>query len=284
MTVFSTIDEIRAFVSSEKADGKSIAFVPTMGALHEGHFSLVRQAYEHADQVIVSIFVNPTQFAPHEDLEKYPRTPENDLEACENLGVAAVFMPSAEDMYPPKTFISFSIYTITDYLCGASREGHFEGVLQIVCKLFNIVQPDVAVFGQKDIQQLTVIKRMVKELNFPISIIGAETVREPDGLAKSSRNKYLNEEERAIAPELYKALKKIIHRYSNEEMEINQLLSDEKNRLSNIGFNIDYLSVNQADNLQPVSDLSSHTEYVVAGAVFLGSTRLIDNIIFNTTN
>lgn len=285
MTVFSTIDDIRAFVSSQKASGNSIAFVPTMGALHEGHLSLIEKASENADVVIVSIFVNPTQFAPDEDLDTYPRTPEDDLNACEKHGVNAVFMPSADDMYPPKTFISFSIDTITDYLCGASREGHFEGVLQIVAKLFNIVQPDIAVFGQKDIQQLVVIRRMVEELNFPINIIGAQTVREKDGLAKSSRNKYLSKSERALAPELYKALNSIVERCKKGiHQDVDNVLSEEKKRLSDIGFKIDYLSVSNADDLQKVNSLSPDSEYIAAGAVFLGSTRLIDNIIFNTAH
>lgn len=276
--VFDTIDGIRQHVQSLKADGKRVAFVPTMGALHKGHLSLMREAHQHADAVVVSIFVNPTQFGPDEDYENYPRDFEDDLAKCESEDVNAVYNPTKDSIYLDEQLIGFTIDTLGDTLCGASRNGHFEGVIQIVNKLFNIVQPDVAVFGQKDIQQFVILDRMVKEFNHDIELVRGTIIRANDGLALSSRNKYLNDEERKIAPALYRCLTYVGKQIEDGVKNVNLLLEHQKSELEAKGFEIDYLQVVTLDTLSPVDTLDTG-EYIVAGAVYLGSTRLIDNII-----
>ncbi len=281
MKICRSIKEIRESVSSEKKAGKSIGLVPTMGALHEGHLSLIRKAKSHSDVVVVSVFVNPTQFGPNEDFNSYPRQLNEDAEICEKEGVDYIFAPDASEMYSNERYIRFEIDELTNELCGKSRPGHFQGVLQVVSKLFNIVKPDLAVFGQKDIQQFIIISRMVKELDFDIEIIMGETQRADDGLALSSRNKYLNEQERMAAPQLQKSLKAVVQKVTQNKGGLNAVLDEQKSLLKEKGFKIDYLSVVSYEALRPAEEASVPGKYIAAGAVYIGRTRLIDNIIFN---
>lgn len=264
-----------------RTTGSRIGLVPTMGALHQGHLSLIRQARNVCDFVVVSIFVNPTQFGPAEDLDKYPRPLDDDLFLCKNEGVDLVFVPEKNEIYPEHSYIRFQIDSLADHLCGASRPGHFNGVLQVVNKLFNIVRPDDAFFGQKDIQQFAIISAMVREFNIPVNLHRVATIREPDGLALSSRNRYLSDDERKIAPELYKTLENLAaHLESGIPKEhLKSLLAAERSRLTAIGFKNDYLEVVDFKTLQPVDDVKIGNRYIIALAAFLGNTRLIDNII-----
>lgn len=279
MEILREIGEVRHRVSAYKRQAKRIGFVPTMGALHKGHLSLVEKARQHSDIIIVSIFVNPTQFGPSEDLERYPKPFDEDVKLCEENKVDILFYPNASDIYPGPIFIHFEIDQMADHLCGKSRQGHFQGVVQIVNKLFNIVQPDVAVFGLKDIQQFRILERMVEEFNHPVAIHGGTTVREPDGLAISSRNLYLKTEDRAKASQLYgslKALENALH----EKQNVHEKLTEERSRLNQLGAKVDYLQVVDYNMLQPISSHGLLPEKVViAGAVFLGASRLIDNLI-----
>lgn len=284
MKICRSIKEIRESVSSDRKAGKSIGLVPTMGALHEGHLSLIRKAKSHSDVVVVSIFVNPTQFGPNEDFNSYPRQLKEDAEVCEKEGVDYIFVPDASEMYSGERYIRFEIDELTNVLCGKSRPGHFQGVLQVVSKLFNIVKPDVAVFGQKDIQQFIIISRMVKELNFDIEIIMGETRRADDGLALSSRNKYLSEQERKAAPQLQKSLKAIVRNAEQNKGGLNAVLDEQKSILKEKDFKIDYLSVVSYEALKPAEEAPVPGKYIAAGAVYIGRTRLIDNIIFNIKN
>ncbi|MDZ7755693.1 pantoate--beta-alanine ligase [Rhodohalobacter sp.] len=279
MDVCKSIDEIREVVKSLKSQGKRIGFVPTMGALHEGHLSLIRQAKEKADEVVVSIFVNPEQFGPNEDFESYPREMEEDLKKCEDEGVSVVFAPNRDDVYDEKKYIRIEVDELNRHMCGGSRPGFFEGILLIVNKLFNIVSPDVAVFGQKDIQQFQIVSRMVYEFNHNIELIMAPIERANDGLALSSRNKYLSLEEREIAPGLYRALNYIEKQIQGGVDTPSLLLKHQKSELEAKGFKIDYLDMFDKKTLQPVETLSKGSEYILAGAVWLGKTRLIDNFL-----
>mgnify|MGYP006423649043 FL=1 len=292
METYSTIPEIRSYVTECKRNSQRVALVPTMGALHEGHLSLFRLAAENADKVIASIYVNPTQFAPGEDFEEYPRELEKDLQKCRQEGVSAVFIPSDQTMYPgtgtdtesksgEQQAISFRIADLNDHLCGAKRSGHFEGVLLVVSKLFNIVNPDVAVFGQKDIQQFIILEHLVQRLHFPIELIRSPIVRDKDGLALSSRNAYLNDEQRALAPSLFRCLSYIKQQISDGAANIAMLTGHQKAELEQKGLNVEYLSVVEYHSLRPVETInrSESGEYVIAGAVYVGETRLIDNII-----
>ena len=279
MDVCKSIDEIREAVKSLKSKGKRIGFVPTMGALHEGHLSLIRQAKERADEVVVSIFVNPEQFGPNEDFESYPREMEEDLKKCENAGVSVVFAPNRDEVYDKKKYLRIEVDELNHYMCGGSRPGFFEGILLIVNKLFNIVNPDVAVFGQKDIQQFQIISRMVHEFNHNIELIMAPIERANDGLALSSRNKYLSAEDREIAPGLYRALSYVEKQILNGVDNPSLLLEHQKSELEAKGFKIDYLNVFDKKTLQPVETLSEEGEYILAGAVWLSRTRLIDNFL-----
>jgi len=280
MEAINKIKDIRGVIRREKQNGSLIAFVPTMGALHEGHLSLIRKAREKADTVIVSIYVNPTQFGPNEDFSAYPRQLEIDLATCENEGVKYVFCPDDSEMYLPEHFIRFEIDELRDHLCGRSRPQHFQGVLLIVSKLFNIIQPDYAVFGQKDIQQFIIINRMVNELNFDLEMVMGETVRAEDGLALSSRNKYLSEDERKIAPSLHQSLENTVRGLKVDKTAVPDIIEDQIKFLGEKGFKIDYLEVVDYETLRPVDQLHDSKKYIVAGAVYLSSTRLIDNIIF----
>lgn len=275
MLVFSSLSELRGWRAQQNDD--PIALVPTMGNLHQGHLQLVKRAQQATSQVVVSIFVNPMQFAANEDLDRYPRTFAQDCEALEALGVTAVFAPTVEDVYPRGVAnqTSITVPEISDILCGASRPGHFRGVATIVCKLFNMVQPDIAVFGQKDYQQLQVIRLMTADLSMPVDIIGEPTERADDGLALSSRNGYLSTAERAQAPFIYQLLQdlaKLLKQGVNAgEVEQRGLAA-----LTEQGFRPDYLSVRRQQDLQPVA--AADTELVILLAAYLGNTRLIDNL------
>jgi pantoate--beta-alanine ligase len=271
----SQMDDVRRGAGSR---GQSVALAPTMGALHEGHFSLIRAAKDLADFVVVSIFVNPTQFGPGEDLEAYPRMPEQDLDACRRLGVDAVFMPSAPEMYPREPATRIELPSMADKLCGASRPGHFAGVCLVVAKLLNIVRPDVAVFGQKDYQQVTILRRMVEDLNMPHRIHTCPTVREADGLALSSRNAYLTDQQRRQASGLYAALRSTADLIGAEHppaREAAEHLRREINRRVPDG-RIDYARVVDPETLVEAED--TRGPVVLALAVHLGKARLIDNL------
>lgn len=284
MTI-NSITSLREALKPARQAGKRIGLVPTMGALHEGHLSLIAEARQVCDVVVTTIFVNPTQFGPNEDLDRYPRTLKQDLEACKEAGVDFVFTPETTELYPPEAqFLSIRIAELTDHLCGATRPGHFNGVLQIVNKLFNIVQPTDAWFGQKDIQQLILLETMVREFNIPVRIHRGKTIREADGLAMSSRNRYLSAQERAIAPQLYAEITSIRdylkHGGDITAEDLDRTLAAARYRLTEIGFKIDYLSIVDVRNLQPQQRVYSDRTYIIAVAAKIGNTRLIDNIIF----
>jgi len=283
MDVINSKQVLKAYIRSLKQQGLRIAFVPTMGNLHQGHLSLVECAKEQADRVIVSIFVNPIQFDRVEDLQAYPRTEAEDQQLLRALSVDAVFVPSADDMYA-STEMMIDVGELGEMLEGASRQGHFSGMATVVAKLFNLVQPDVAVFGQKDFQQLLIMRHMVEQFDFPIDIIGEEIIREADGLAMSSRNAYLTEEERSLASGFYEALSWVAdalrqQRSCSAEMCL-KLQGEAINRLKNAGFEPDYVEVRMQSNLQVPNDESVHVyaDLVVLGAAWLGRARLIDNI------
>lgn len=285
MEIISSISELRATLKNRA----STAFVPTMGNLHDGHIKLVEIAKQHADCVVVSIFVNPLQFGPQEDLANYPRTLEADCWKLQAAGATVVFTPTVEEMYPALTYsetggmnlgqtMRVTPPPIANQLCGASRPGHFDGVSTVVAKLFNIVQPDVAVFGKKDFQQLFIIRELVKQLNFPIEIIAGDTVRETSGLAMSSRNGYLNDEQKAQAAQLYKMLEGIVLRVRNGTAELGVLADAASLALKQLGWEVDYVSIRSQTTLMPAT--SQDQQLVVLAAAKLGTTRLIDNIDF----
>ncbi|MDZ7808737.1 MAG: pantoate--beta-alanine ligase [Gracilimonas sp.] len=277
-----TIDEIREQVNRLKREGKTVAFVPTMGALHRGHLSLMELAKAHADEVVVSIYVNPEQFGPNEDFEDYPRQLDDDIKSCDKEGVGIVFTPNDEIMYGSgKKYLSIKVQELNNYMDGGSRPGFFEGIVLIVNKLFNIVEPDFAVFGQKDIQQVQIIRQMVKEFNHNLEIIVAPIERAEDGLALSSRNAYLSEEHRKIAPLLYQALKRVENEIRNGVLEPEKLLKKQQDELEAKGFKNDYLNMFSHHTMEPVVKLEEGKTYILAGAGYLGKTRLIDNIILD---
>jgi len=277
MQVTKTIKETRLLIKQWKKEGKTIGLVPTMGFLHEGHASLIKKCREDNDIVVVSDFVNPTQFGPNEDLEAYPRDFQRDSELCESLGADLIFNPEPDEMYhDPHAFVNIDL--LSDTLCGKTRPIHFKGVCTVVSKLFNIVTPDRAYFGQKDAQQLAIIRKMVQDLNFDIEIIGCPIIREDDGLAKSSRNTYLNQEERQAALCLSQAIKKgqdIISQGMNANDIIDEMRAIiEKEELAKI----DYISMVDALTMQPVEKVENNV--LVAMAVYIGKTRLIDNFSY----
>jgi pantoate--beta-alanine ligase len=280
-----TIDEIRQVSRGLKKEGKKIALVPTMGYLHEGHLSLIRKANNRADYVVVSIFVNPAQFGPKEDFKEYPRDFDRDKTICEDAHVDAIFYPSTEEMYPKGYSTFVQLYgNISEGLCGAKRPGHFRGVATIVAKLFMAVEPDLAVFGQKDAQQAAIIKRMTRELNFPVEIVISPIVREEDGLALSSRNKYLNEEERKTAPSIKKALDIASEAYNKGERSSAKLKDLVISALSHSALvKVDYVEIVDCEALKPVEKIS-FTPSLLALAVFVGKTRLIDNVVLGAKN
>lgn len=278
MNTVKTVRELRAAVARARGEGKRIALVPTMGNLHSGHIALVTKAVQRADFVIASIFVNPLQFGPSEDLASYPRTLAADQEQLLQAGCHLLFTPAVDEMYPhgmtDQTIVRVPV--VSEGLCGGSRPGHFDGVSTVVSKLFNMVQPDIAIFGQKDFQQLAVVNALVRDLNMPIQIIGEPTVRAADGLALSSRNGYLSEDQRAAAPALYRVIKQIGDALRSGEPNHDQLLSDGVRALESAGFRPDYLEIRNAVSLRPAT--SNDHDLVVLGAAFLGKTRLIDNL------
>jgi pantoate--beta-alanine ligase len=277
MRIVKTVEEMQSISETLRKTGKTIGFVPTMGYLHEGHISLVRCARKENDVVVMSIFVNPTQFGPNEDFERYPRDLERDSRIAEKEGVNFLFVPSVSEMYPPGFATFVEVEGLTETLCGAKRPGHFRGVATIVTKLFNIVKPHRAYFGKKDFQQLKVIERLVKDLNFDVEIVGCPIVREEDGLAKSSRNVYLTEDERKSALSLFKALKLAKELFERGETNSEKIKSElEKFILSHPHVKkIDYIEIVDANTLKPVDIVKKGD--LVALAVFVGNTRLIDN-------
>ncbi|MFN1835787.1 pantoate--beta-alanine ligase [Balneola sp. MJW-20] len=281
MDTYNSIQEIRKVISSIKSEGKTVAFVPTMGALHEGHLSLMRIAQKEADVVVVSIYVNPEQFGPNEDYDSYPRTLDSDLEKCRKEGVDLVFAPDDKIIYGSgNKYLNIGISELNIHMDGGSRPGFFEGILLVVNKLFNIIKPDVAVFGQKDAQQYRILNQMVDEFNHDVKMVMGPIVRANDGLALSSRNAYLSDEERTIAPGLYRSLQYIIKQIQDGVKEPGLLLKHQISELEAKGFKNDYLNVFVYQTMQPAETLKSGEKYILAGAAYLGKTRLIDNIIF----
>ena len=259
-------------------EGRRVGFVPTMGALHEGHLSLVRAARAQCHSVVVSIFVNPLQFGPTEDLAKYPRTLARDCELLEHENVDILFTPSVEDMYPKNAVTYVTVEGMSEKLCGRSRPTHFRGVTTVVAKLFHIVEPELAFFGQKDAAQCAIIRRMVRDLNFPVEIVVGPIVREPDGLAMSSRNAYLSLQDRKSALVLYRALNEVKKGFDQGERNAGKLVAAGKQVLSQEpGARLDYLEIVDPESLDPIANIGS--EALVAVAAFLGGTRLIDNIV-----
>lgn len=275
MKTETTIQGLTASLNPARALRKIIGFVPTMGNLHQGHLNLVREAKKLCDIVVVSIFVNPIQFGEGEDFENYPRTLEQDSHLLADVGCDIIFAPSVEQMYGKHPRLTnISVAGITDDLCGQSRPGHFDGVAVVVTKLFNIVQPNVAFFGQKDYQQLAVIRQLVQDLNLPIDIIGVPIARDHDGLALSSRNGYLSETERQIAPTIYQSLK-LAEQQLHQNVELADVLNELNSRLIAAGFVVDYVEARQP-NLQPIEQFDR--DLVLFVAAKLGKTRLIDNL------
>ena len=275
MKTETTIQGLTASLAPARTTKKLIGFVPTMGNLHEGHLTLVRAAKKICDVVVVSIFVNPIQFGAGEDFDSYPRTLEQDSRLLADVGCDIIFAPSVEQMYGTQPRLTnISVGQITDDLCGKSRPGHFDGVAVVVTKLFNIVQPDFAFFGQKDYQQLAVIRQLVQDLNMPLEVIGVPIVRAEDGLALSSRNGYLSEQQRAIAPTIYQLLKQA-EQQLHEGHALAQVLESISNQLTQAGFVVDYVEARQT-NLQPIAQFDRNVVLFVAAK--LGTTRLIDNL------
>ncbi len=280
MKICSTISETRAACRDARASRKRLGVVPTMGALHEGHLSLVRAAKAQYDAIAVSIFVNPTQFGPTEDLSKYPRQFDRDRQLLEKEGVEILFAPSVEEIYPHNQVSWVLVEGLSEKLDGRSRPGHFRGVTTIVAKLFNILEPDAAFFGQKDAAQLAVIRRMVRDLNSPVEIVACPIVRESDGLAMSSRNAYLNREERGRALVLERSLQQVQREFQAGERIAAKLISAAKEVFAREPqVVLDYFEIVDPDTLDPVERISQKT--LVAVAAYIGSTRLIDNLVLN---
>ena len=278
MQLTKKISEVRSLVKQWRKEGLSVGLVPTMGFLHEGHTSLIDRAVKENDRVVVSVFVNPIQFAPNEDFEAYPRDIQRDSKLCEDAGAALVFNPEPEEMYGNEFLTGINMTKITEVLCGKTRPTHFGGVCTVVGKLFNIVSPDRAYFGQKDAQQLSVIRRMVKDLNFDIEIVGCPIVRESDGLAKSSRNTYLSENERKAALVLSKSLNEAKKIIESGETNADKIIEAAKKIIESEPLaKIDYVSIVSWDSLEKVSEINS--PILMAEAVYIGKTRLIDNFI-----
>ena len=278
MQTATSIDALRAQIREWHKQSQTIAFVPTMGNLHAGHLKLVTTAKQHADKVVVSIFVNPTQFGPNEDFARYPRTETEDsihLASCET---DLLFLPTVENLYPQASLTQIAVPELANQLCGLYRPGHFDGVALVVCKLLNMVQPDSLYLGEKDFQQLTVIRQMVDDLNIPTQIESIATVRETDGLAMSSRNAYLSREHRQLAPELYQTLIRSRDALLKGASPA-QLLTEQTQQLEQQGFTVDYLSLCRRQDLHAATDQDSDLVLLIAAR--LGTTRLIDNIYFD---
>lgn len=281
MQVAETIESVRAAVRAARSEGKKIGLVPTMGALHIGHISLMEAAVKDCDFVVVSIFVNQTQFGPGEDFEKYPRPIEKDLDICRKAGVDLIFAPTAQEMYPGKNLTWVEVEKLTEPLCGRSRPGHFRGVTTVCTKLFNIVLPDVAFFGQKDAQQAIVISRMVADLNMPLKIVICPTVREPSGLAVSSRNQYLTARQRKDAANIYKSLQKCRDMIKSSVSQSETIIAEMRQILQQIpDVSIEYINIVNAETLEDIDTITGRV--LAAVAVKISSTRLIDNILLDS--
>jgi pantoate--beta-alanine ligase len=282
MKICNSIADIRVARRGARRDGKTVGLVPTMGALHEGHLALVRAAKTQCDLVVVSIFVNPIQFGPSEDLAKYPRDFERDRELLQQEGVDFIFAPSVDEMYPVGAVTYVTVESLSDKLCGRSRPGHFRGVTTVVSKLFNIIEPDRAFFGQKDAAQSTIIRRMVRDLNIPVQVVICPIVREPDGLAMSSRNAYLDSQQRESALTLYRSLMTVQELFDQGESRVEVLIEAGKQAFEQEpSVRLDYFEIVDPDTLDPVDDLSHGG--LVAVAAFVGKARLIDNIFLIQT-
>lgn len=279
MEIVTTVQQVRAQVKAWKKEGLSVGFVPTMGYLHEGHQSLIKKAVEENDRVVVSIFVNPIQFGPNEDFEQYPRDLEKDAALCEATGAALIFHPEAAEMYPEGFCTHVDMTGLTDNLCGAKRPGHFQGVCTVVSKLFNIVAPDRAYFGEKDAQQLAVIRRMVRDMNIDVEVVGCPIVREPSGLAKSSRNTYLSREEKRAACVLDRSLTAARSLLNRGERSAENILGVIREEIKEEPLaEIDY--VKMVDSLTMEDVETADRDVLIAIAVYIGKTRLIDNFTF----
>ncbi|MEE8344218.1 MAG: pantoate--beta-alanine ligase [Woeseiaceae bacterium] len=279
MLEVSTSEALREQLSDWRHSGEHIALVPTMGNLHDGHLSLVSLAREHAERIVVSIFVNPTQFGEGDDFDQYPRTLERDRRHLKRVKADLLFVPDEETMYPfgIDNATSVTVPVITEEFCGVFRPGHFDGVTSVVSRLFSIVQPDVAIFGQKDFQQQLVIRRLVDDLQLPIQIVSGATQREADGLALSSRNQYLSDEQRTIAPTLYSVLQGIGNDLQAGKRNYEELGQQAMDALRDAGFDPEYVGIRRAENLEPPD--RDNDEIVILAAAHLGTARLIDNII-----
>ncbi len=278
MKILTTITEMQTWAHAMRRNGKTIAFVPTMGCLHEGHCALLREGRKLGDQLVLSIFVNPTQFGPNEDFSRYPRTFDADLAHAQECGVDIVFHPDVTQMYPDGARTTITVAGLEDQLCGKFRPGHFRGVATVVAKLFECVRPHVALFGEKDFQQLQIIRRMVTDLNIPVEIKGCPIIRDPDGLAMSSRNTYLSPEERERALALSRALNKAKDQVATGEHDPETIIKTATEIISNATDRIDYVALCDTTTLLPLT--TWHTPAVLAIAAWVGKTRLIDNIVF----
>lgn len=280
MKVTKTIASVRKHIAAARSDGKIIGLVPTMGALHIGHISLIENAREKTDFVVVSIFVNPAQFGPADDFKRYPRPIKKDLKICREHGVNIVFCPTTKQMYPSENLTWANVEKLTEHLCGRSRTGHFKAVITVCAKLFNIVQPDMVFFGRKDAQQAIVVKQMVADLNFPLKIVVCPTIREPDGLAVSSRNKYLNPKQRKQAACLYESLQKSKQMVEQGVTDTKKIIRQMKNIiLQTPHAKIEYIEIVDVKTLQPLKRIDRKA--LVAIAVKIGPARLIDNILLD---
>jgi pantoate--beta-alanine ligase len=279
MKVIKTISEMKELASQARGAGKIITFVPTMGYFHEGHLSLMKEGRRRGDLLVVSLFVNPTQFAPHEDFKSYPRDFDRDRKMVEDVGVDILFAPETVEMYPPDHQTIVRVEKVTQNLCGKSRPIHFQGVTTVVMMLFEIVMPHVAIFGEKDYQQLITVQQMVRDLHMSVEVVGMPTVREADGLAMSSRNTYLLPEERKAALSLYRSLQKAKELLQKGERKADRILHEMKGILqSEPSVRIDYVQICDAYTLQDIDRVEG--DVVVALAAYLGKTRLIDNLVF----
>jgi pantoate--beta-alanine ligase len=282
MKICKTIEEMQVASRAVRLGGLRLGFVPTMGALHEGHLSLVRAAKAKCDAVAVSIFVNPLQFGPNEDLAKYPRTFQRDSELLEKESVDLLFAPTVAEMYPEKAVTYVTVEGMSEKLCGRSRPGHFRGVTTVVAKLFNMIEPDLAFFGQKDAAQVAIIRRMVADLNFPVEIVVCAIVRDPDGLALSSRNAFLSSEHRESALVLHRSLMEVQSEFDRGERVATKLIECGKKMLAQEpAVRVDYLEIVDPDTLEPVEQVNATALVAVAG--FVGATRLIDNVVLRAS-
>ncbi|MEQ6121174.1 pantoate--beta-alanine ligase [Reichenbachiella sp. MALMAid0571] len=281
MKVFDSIGSVRSFLNDKRRQGSQIGLVPTMGSLHKGHFNLIKLAAKNNNIVVVSIFVNPTQFNKKEDLQNYPRDLDKDIKALENIGCQAVFVPSEREMYPSNRTLTFEVGYIGKIMEGKFRPGHFAGVALIVTKLFNVIAPNYAYFGQKDLQQLVLIKNLVRELNFDLEIVEVPTVREASGLAMSSRNQRLNGQEKNLAANIYKGLQ-ILKNKIVSGIGLETSISETKEFYKNVeGFDLEYLEIVRKSDLLPISKFNSDIETALCVAGYVADVRLLDNLCIN---